>query len=629
MVQRPAWLTRSTMTMVAVLLFAACAGPAATPTPGPTTAPTNPPTATGTPGQSSTPSAAPSSTAEASPSAAPTGTPYPSANEQPGDPTAITDSYPNYGGDVDCANGTFNGLPYTGNVKKISAPDPMTVVFDLCNADVAFLSKMAFSVFAINDSDYLIQHAAAGDLSASMNGTGPYKFVQWQRGTEIDFARNDNYWGDKAASATGVLQWNKDATARLQALQAGTVDGITLVDPGDWATVQGDSSLSLDAAPGLNTLYLGMNHDDQPWSNPLVRQAMAVAIDRQRLVDNFYPTGSIVADHFTPCDIKFACGGDAWPATDTAKAKDLLTQAGFPNGFTTTLSYRNVNRGYLPKPVDVATDIQAQLAAIGITVTLDEQESGTFIANANTGQLTGLFLLGWGADYPDVTNFLDYHFGAGCTAAFGQCYPDIFGPLKIGATSGADADRAAAYADANNAILQEVPMVPLAHGSFANAYKAGIGDQQISPISDELVYRLVPETGKDQVVFMQNAEPIGLYCADETDGESLRACLQSMESLYQLKENGSEPIPALATSCVANADATQWTCTLRPNVTFHNGATFEAKDVIVSFAAQWDALSPIHKGNTGTFEYWPGLWGGFLNPPAPCGISGQPACAAP
>src|SRR4029079_16887286 len=121
-----------------------------------------------------------------------------------------------------------------------------------------------------------------------------------------------------------------------------------------------------------------------------------------------------------------ACEGDAWPDVDTAKAKDLLTQAGFPNGFDTTLSYRNVNRGALRKPVEVATDIQAQLAAIGINVTLDEQESGTFIANANTGQLTGLFLLGWGADYPDVTNFLDYHFGAGCTAAFGQCYPDIF-----------------------------------------------------------------------------------------------------------------------------------------------------------------------------------------------------------
>jgi hypothetical protein len=61
-------------------------------------------------------------------------------------------------------------------------------------------------------------------------------------------------------------------------------------------------------------------------------------------------------------------------------------------------------------------------------------------------------------------------------------------------------------------------------------------------------------------------------------------------------------------------------------VTFHNGATFEAKDVLVSFAAQWDALSEIHVGNTGAFEYWPGLWGGFLNPPGPCGLPNTTAC---
>jgi len=119
------------------------------------------------------------------------------------------------------------------------------------------------------------------------------------------------------------------------------------------------------------------------------------------------------------------------------------------------------------------------------------------------------------------------------------------------------------------------------------------------------------------VVLTQGAEPIGLYCADETDGESLRACEQAMEGLYAYEVNGTDVKPALATGCEANEDGTVWTCALREGVTFHDGSTFEAEDVVLSFAVQWDAAHPLHKGNTGIFEYWAGLWGGNLNPPPP------------
>ncbi len=281
----------------------------------------------------------------------------------------------------------------------------------------------------------------------------------------------------------------------------------------------------------------------------------------------------------------------------------------------------------MPLPDETATDFQDQLAAIGINVTLDKQESGTLIANANGGLLDGLFLLGWGADYPDVTNFLDYHFGTGCTSAFGDCYPEIFEPLQRGASTAVVADREAAYTEANNAIREQVPMVPISHAGFANAYLAGVENAQVSPLSNELLFRMVPPDGRDQIVFMQNAQPIGLYCADETDGESLRACEQSMESLYGFELNSTVVTPVLATSCEANDDLSVWTCHLREGVTFHNAATFEAKDVIVSFAAQWDALSAIHVGNTGIFEYWGGLWGGNLNPPAPCGLPNSDPCS--
>ena len=195
----------------------------------------------------------------------------------------------------------------------------------------------------------------------------------------------------------------------------------------------------------------------------------------------------------------------------------------------------------MPLPVETATDFQAQLEAINIHVTLDEQESSTYIANSNTGKLTGLFLLGWGADYPDVTNFLDYHFGAGCTAAFGACYPEIADPLTTGGQTSDEAARKAAYTEANNAILEQVPMVPISHAGFANAYLAGVGNQQISPLSNELLFRMTPPDGRENLVFMQSGEPGSLFCADESDGEALRACEQTMEPLYSFEENGTAP----------------------------------------------------------------------------------------
>ena len=75
-------------------------------------------------------------------------------------------------------------------------------------------------------------------------------------------------------------------------------------------------------------------------------------------------------------------------------------------------------------------------------------------------------------------------------------------------------------------------------------------------------------------------------------------------------------VPALATACTASTDSKTWTCKLREGVKFHDGAALDANDVVVSYALQWDTKHPLHKGRASTFDYWPGLWGGFLNPPA-------------
>ena len=158
-------------------------------------------------------------------------------------------------------------------------------------------------------------------------------------------------------------------------------------------------------------------------------------------------------------------------------------------------------------------------------------------------------------------------------------------------------------------------MIPVAHGGSGTAWQADNEGAHSSPLGNESMAVIGPGAD-DQLVWMQNAEPGGLYCADETDGESLRVCEQIMEALYAYEVGGTAAIPALAEECVPNEALDEWTCTLREGVTFHDGATLDANDVVLSYAVQWDAEHPLHIGRTGTFDYFSALWGGFLNAPA-------------
>ena len=505
---------------------------------------------------------------------------------------------------------------YGGEFKSIEAVDRLTVKFTLCNPDPAFLQKVAFADFPVYSSQYLEQTGGTGDLLSKPIGTGPYMLSEWKTGDQIILVKNPNYWGTPAKTPTLVFRWSSEAAQRLLELQAGTVDAIDNVGPTDFDTVKKDTNLQLLDRPALNVFYVGMNNTYTPFDNEKVRQAIAMGIDRQRLVTNFFPTGSEVATHFTPCAVTNGCTGDSWYDFDAAKAKALLADAGYPNGFKTTITYRDVVRGYLPQPGVVAQDIQAQLKAnLNIDSDIVVMESGAFLDATAAGQVQGLFLLGWTGDYPDMTNFMDYHFGVGSSKMFGTHWDDITTALTKGGQLANDADRAPYYTTANNAIKQHVPMVPISHGGSAVAYKATAQGANVSALGNEY-FPPVSIAGQDTFVWMQNAEPISLFCADETDGESIRACIQIQEGLYRYTTGATTVEPALATSCDPNADLTVWTCHLHDNVTFSNGDTLDANDVTQSFILQWDASSPLHKGRTGVFEYFNSLWGNFINVPA-------------
>ncbi|GIV84895.1 MAG: hypothetical protein KatS3mg052_1902 [Candidatus Roseilinea sp.] len=499
---------------------------------------------------------------------------------------------------------------YGGTMKAIEAVDALTVKFTLCTPDPAFPYKIAGDSFAILDADYL--NETGGDsnkISEDPVGTGPYKLKEWKRGESITFEAFADYWGEKAKTPTAVLRWSKEAAQRLLELQSGNADGMSNVGPDDFETVEKDADLKLIEVPAANIFYIGFNNTIPPFDDDRVRLAFAYGIDRQRIVDDYYPRGSVVATSFVPTS--FAVGASPnvpWHEYNPEKARELLKEAGKEN-LEVTLTYRDVVRGYLPNPGIVAQEIQAQLKEIGVNVKIEVKESGAFLDAVTAGK-EAFYLLGWGADYPDATNFLDYHFGPE-NKQFGKPYDDIVALLKEGASTADLAKRQAAYDKVNELLKKYVPMIPVAHGGSALAFRADVEGAHANPVSALVFAVMAPP--RDTFVYVQNAEPISLHCADESDGETFTACAQIYETLLRFKLGTAEVEPALAESYESNADLTEWTFKLRPGVKFHNGATLDANDVVATMAAQWDAKNPNHKGRTGSFEYWTAYFGSFLN----------------
>ncbi len=521
--------------------------------------------------------------------------------------TTTTSSPPGYPGLVVDAG----GCDYGGTVRSITAVDEFTVEFDLCGPHPGFLAQIASGVFGIQSQENL--ETTGGAPLRNPIGTGPYQLVDWIAGDSVVYERFDDYYGDKPAHKTAVLKWENESAGRLLDLQSGKADGMTFPGPKDYAAIDGSADLVLLEKPEPNVFYIGFTNTFPPWDDVRVRRAVALGIDRQRIIDRFYRPGSETASHFTPCSVENGCEGESWYEFNVDEAKALLAEAGLADGFETTIYYRDVTLGYLPSPGGVAAEIQAQLKEnLNIDTEVVVMERTEFAEASSAGGLDGIHLRGWTGDYPHVTNFLDLRF-AEPNAQFGDPYPAIYEPLKA-ASQATDAVAAALlYREANNAIKELVPMVPVAHVGSAFAATAGVAGAYAPPWGQVRFNQW--DNGTDTVIFVQRTEPVSLYCADETDTGSLRACAQVVESLYSYSATGRVQ-PQLATDCAANETLELWTCSLRQGVLFHDGTTFDANDVVASLGAGLDASNPLHTGNSGAFLYYDYLWNGLINVPA-------------
>jgi ABC-type transport system substrate-binding protein len=224
-----------------------------------------------------------------------------------------------------------------------------------------------------------------------------------------------------------------------------------------------------------------------------------------------------------------------------------------------------------------------------------------------------LFFLGWSEDYPDATNWYDV-FLTGTSQSFGNAFPDIVERIQKAAKMGDPAERQKLYDEVNVLYDQHVPVIVIAHGTTNLAFLASVENVVLGPYNENFP---AMKTADGTVVFSQDGEPVSLMCGDETDGSSFRACNQIFSKLYKFPWGSAVPAPDLAEKCTGNADATEWTCTLRKGVVFSNGAAFTANDVVATFSAGYDYKNPLRKGNTGAFQYFKDLFGPkVMNQPA-------------
>lgn len=275
------------------------------------------------------------------------------------------------------------GLSVAG-IKSLKKVDDATIEIGT-NGPWAYLPVDLATVFF--GSPTAIKAKGTKGFAEAPIGTGPFKFVSVTRGQELVYAANKEYWGGAPKVDKIVLKPIPDPTARTAALRAGEVNWIEVPPPDDVP------ALGKDGFQVLTNSYDHIwpwvfNLSRKPWNDVRVRQAANYAINRQSLVDNVLKGTAEASLQASPkANASYRKENDLY-SYDPAKAKALLAEAGYPNGFETTLSYPTSGSGNMvPGPMNEA--LQADLAAVGIKVKLEPVEWASMLTDFFTGKIPG------------------------------------------------------------------------------------------------------------------------------------------------------------------------------------------------------------------------------------------------
>ncbi len=274
--------------------------------------------------------------------------------------------------------GATNFTNYLSNVESVEVVDDMHVRLNLADAGAPTLGTLAGEAGMIISPQAL----SRDDLSTNPAGTGPFTLDSFV-GSNLTFTKWDGYWNQAEVKMPGIdVTVYIDESARVRALRSGQVD-VGFIQPNQLEEVRA-AGLEITSAATADFWGVIVNTGKAEFADPKVRQAMMLALDRPSISQNLFGEGCVPsAQPFRPDDWAYAPGIDDLPAAqyDPQRARQLLAEAGYPNGFSFELQ-----TGTMQTWTQIASVLQAQWGEIGLTVNVRPMENVQFVTARRDGE---------------------------------------------------------------------------------------------------------------------------------------------------------------------------------------------------------------------------------------------------
>jgi len=356
-------------------------------------------------------------------------------------------------------------------IAAVEVVDAMTLDVVTREPFAPILSHLAHPVASV------VPVGLADTLARQPVGTGPYRFVAWVDGSQVELVANDGYWGGTPAIERVVVRIIPEVSTQIVELRSGGVDIIFNVPPDNYISLQGDAQLVTASIEGWGSAHLGINMADPALADLRVRQAIAHAIDKALITEEFLRGLASPAVAPIPSTVRFAASDLVEPYPyDPEGARALLAEAGATNLRLRLDVFQN------PDLEAVAQVLQFALAEIGIDLSIRVQDFAAY-TQAVEADDAQLYLTSWGtvtldADYTLYAFFHSSEIPGNNRSRFADASIDSL--LERGRAVAGDAERTAAYAEVQAAVVRELPMVTLYYPLFTYAKRPGLEGEAIA-----------------------------------------------------------------------------------------------------------------------------------------------------